>query len=368
MPEEQDMIVRLEDRLIRLEQASEDQKRQPWYRRASDVFSLLAVVAAVASVGISLWSQKEQSIGDDRRRLSAIFNEIGSVNAEMAKLAALPLPDAQKEHAGYGLQNQLVALLKDAGRLAAKFPDDLSELEKAALGAGFSQVADTEQAEFYYSDLIKSEVAPYHRAVGLRSLANLVFTKGKKHFEIVNIYYNEAINVLAGLESLHAGLERTNIYLLLARFNIARHQTDQAADNLVLAMDNLRALPCIDTLGQYAGMIRQYAGLIGFQAPVFQAESCPFIDGPTAAPQLTQFTGKYELSPEAVLEITFNGGNLEASLANQRHQLTILRRGVFELKGRDGFFIVFPGPEDGLAHAAVKIYQPNGVFPARRIE
>ena len=107
----------VEDRLERLELGVAKQKR-PWYRRASDVFSLSAVTIAAVSVIVSFVSQREQLADEDRRHLSTIFGEIGSVNSEKAKLIALPIHDNQKEFAEYALNNQLVTLLQDADSLA----------------------------------------------------------------------------------------------------------------------------------------------------------------------------------------------------------------------------------------------------------
>ena len=72
------------------------EKKRPWYGRSTEILSCLAIAVASASIGLSLWSDQEQSAGEERRHLSSIFSEIGAANAEMAKIMALPLPIATK--------------------------------------------------------------------------------------------------------------------------------------------------------------------------------------------------------------------------------------------------------------------------------
>ena len=202
-----------EDRLERLERKLAGQQR-PWYKRASDVFSLLAVAIAALSVVISSVSQREQTSGEDRRHLSAIFNEIGSVNAEMAKLLALPIREDQKEFAGYALNNQLWTLLQDADRLAEKLENELGPLELAVLGANFAQIADLDRAERYITEFLQTDVSQVQRATAYRSLANLIVLKGKGHFGMAHDNFRKAIAALKGTTSLHAGRELANIHIM----------------------------------------------------------------------------------------------------------------------------------------------------------
>ena len=268
----------VEDRLERLERDLARQRR-PWYKRASDVFSLLAVAIAAVSVVISSASQREQATGEDRRHLSAIFNEIRSVNAEMAKLLALPIPENQKEFAGYALNNQLWVLLRDADSLAKKFESELEPLELAVLGAGFAQISDLDGAERYLDALLQADVSPIQQATGYRSLANLIILKGKGHFGMAHANYRKAIAALEGTTSLHAGRELANIHIMQARLNIAEHKFDDARTSLGKAWAAIRALPCMEDLAYLAATVRRYTKVI--QAPELPpSEPCVFIDGP----------------------------------------------------------------------------------------
>ena len=362
----------LTDRLNRLEGKVHEQNR-PWYRRASDIFALLAIIVAALSVIIALWSQREQSAGEERRHLSAIFNEIGSVNVEMARLLALPVPDHQKEFAGYALRNQLWTLLQDADRLATTFGDKLSAMERAVLAANFAQIEDLDRAESYLSGLLETEesqeskVSKFQKAVGYRSLANLLILKGRGHFKEAHKNYENAIEALEGLNTVSAERERANIHLMQARLYIAEHRLDYAQESLKKVWQTILQLPCIEAVVPIVNATRRYFSIVGGQEPSGHSDTCVFIDGQNLYDRLDKFQGKFELSNGTTMETAVVGNELEVQLANQRHQLTRLREGIFEFRDAQGFLVVFWASQTG-RYDTLSVYQPNGVFPAHRIE
>ena len=354
----------VEDRLGRLERALPKQQR-PWYKRASDVLSLLAVAIAALSVIISLVSQREQAVSEDRRRLSAIFNEIGSVNAEMAKLLALPITENQKEFAGYALNNQLWTLLQDADRLAGKFENELGPLELAVLGANFAQVADLDRAERYLAHWLQADVSPIQRAAAYRTLANLIVLKGKGHFGTAHDNYRKAVAVLERTTSLHAGRELANIHIMQARLNIAEHKLDDARTSLDKAWSAIRALPCMENLAHVAEAARRYAKVIQAPEPP-PSEPCVFIDGASRGVSVDQLIGNFQATDGTQLEIALDVAQLRIHLPGQIHDLLQVRDGMYEIKGLPGYFVLFGQYRNEKFHA-ITFYQPNGVFVAQRV-
>ena len=352
------------DRLERLEREFAKQKR-PWYKRAPDVFSLLAVAVATVSVLMSSVSQREQTAAEERRHLSAIFNDIGSVNVEMAKLIALPIRDDQKEFAGYALNNQLWTLLEDADRLAKKFENELKPLELAILGASFGQMSDLDRAERYLAGLLKADVSPMQQAVAHRSLANLIVLKGKGHFGTAHENYRKAIAALEGATSLHAGRELVNIHILQARLNIAEHKLDDARTSLDKAWATIRALPCSEDLEYMAKAVRRYAKVVQVREPP-PSEPCVFIDGSSRSVSVDQLTGHFQATNGTRSEIALEGTQLQVRLAGQNHDLVQVRDGMYEIKGSPGYFLLFGHYRNGKFHS-ITFYQPNGVFVAQRI-
>ena len=356
--------ISVEERLGRLERALPEQQR-PWYKRASDVFSLLAVTIAAISVLISLTSQREQVVSEDRRHLSTIFNEIGSVNAEMAKLLALPISDKQKEFAGVALNNQLWTLLQDADRLAGKFQNELGPLELAILGANFAHLSDLDRAEHYLAGWLQADVSPIQRAMAHRTLANFIVLKGKEHFGKAHENYRKAVAVLEGTTSLHAGRELANIHIMQARLNIAEHNFDDARTSLDKAWAAIRAQPCMEDLTVMADVVRRYAKVV--QAPEPQpSEPCVFIDDTSRGVSVDHLTGKFQATNGTLLEIDRDGTQLRIRLPGQSHELVQVRDGMYEFRGLPGYFVLFGGYRNK-KFQSITLYQPNGVFFAERV-
>ena len=354
----------VEDRLGRLERKLPEQQRT-WYKRASDVFSLLAIVIAAFSVVISLVSQREQAASEDRRHLSAIFNEIGSVNAEMARLLALPLREDQKEFAGYALTNQLWTLLQDADRLADKFENTLRPLELAVLGANFAQIPDFERAEYYTAEFLQAAMSPVQRAKAYRSLANIIVLKGKEHFATAHENFRKAIAALKGTTSLHAGRELANIHIMQARINIAEHKFDDARTSLDKAWSAIRVLPCMEDLAYMADAVRRYAKVIqASESPPI--EPCVFIDGLSRGVSVDQLTGNFQATNGIRVAIALDGIQLRIRLPGRNHDLVQIRGGMYEIKGLPGYFILF-GLYRNEKFQSITFYQPNGVFVAQRV-
>ena len=354
----------IEDRLAHLERDLTKQQR-PWYKRASDVFSLIAVTVAAMSVVISLVLHREQIAIEDRKHLSAIFNEIGSVNAEMAKLLSLPIHENQKEFAGYALNNQLFTLLQDADRLVKKFKFELEPLELAVLGVNFAQVSDLDRAEHYLASLLQADASPIQKAAGYRSLANIIILKGKGHFRKAHENYVKAIAALEGTTSLHAGRELANIHVLQARLNIAEHKFDDARAGLSKAWAAIRALPCIEDLTYLAAAVRRYAKVVQAPEPP-PSEPCVFIDSPSQGISADQLTGIFQATDGTRWEIAFDGTQLQVRKAGQIHELVQVRVGMYEIRGFPNYFVLF-GQYRNEKYHSITFYQPNGVFLAQRL-
>lgn len=354
----------IEERLDRLERERSDRHR-PWYKRASDVFSLLAVGIAAVSIVISSISQSEQAAGEDRRHLSAIFNEVGSVNAEMARLLALPIGESQKEFARYALSNQLWTLLQDADRLAEKFKNELKPLELLVLGAGFAQISELERAERHIAEFLQAEASPVQRAAAYRSLAGIIVMKGRGHFGAAHDNFRKAIAALGGMTSVHAGRERANIHILQARIHIAEHKFDDARTSLDKAWSAIRALPCMEDLAYLVEAVRRYAKVI--QAPEPQpSEPCVFIDGPSQGASVDRLTGRFQATDGTRAEITLHGTQLRVRLPRESHDLLQVREGMYEIRGLPGYFVLF-GQFRNERFNTITFYQPNGVFVAHRV-
>ncbi len=265
----------LADQVNRLKEEVRKQKR-PWYKRASDILSLLAILVT-AAIGMSHWSQLQQSAGvEERRHLSAIFNEIGSVHLQMTQVLALPVPYHQKEFAGYALQNQLLTLLRDADRIASKFDDDLTELERAVLAAAFAQIDDLDRAERYMSGFLKTNTSPLYQAIGYRSFANMSVRKGPKHFKKAHDNYAKAIEVLKNMDSLSAGVERANVHSMNARLYLADHRPSFAKESLEKAWQAILGLPCMERFELIVAEIRRYSLIVEVKEPSEFLKTCVF--------------------------------------------------------------------------------------------
>jgi hypothetical protein len=85
------------------------------------------------------------------------------------------------------------------------------------------------------------------------------------------------------------------------------------------------------------------------------------------AAYVQKFAGKYQLGPQTV-EVAWNGERLTATLPNQpTRTLLPLRNNTFELKGLNGYRLQFTVDAAGKVTEAV-FRQPNGIFPAKRID
>lgn len=265
----------LADQVNRLEEEVRKQKR-PWYKRSSDILSLLAILVT-AVIGMSHCSQLQQSAGfAERKHLSAIFNEIGSVHLQMAKVLALSVPYHQKEFAGYALQNQLLTLLQNADRIASKFDDDLTELERAVLGAAFAQSEDLDRAERYMSGFLKTNTNTLYQAMGYQSLATMSVQKGPKHFDKAHRNYAKAIEVLKNMDSLSAGVERAKTHFMNTRLYIAEHRPSLAKESLEKAWQAILGLPCMEGFELTVAEIRRYSSIVKVQEPSEFLKTCAF--------------------------------------------------------------------------------------------
>lgn len=352
------------DRLDRLERDF-SAKQRPWYRRASDLFSLVAVIVAASSVVFSLLYQRQQIAGEERRQLSAVFNELGSVNAEMAKLVALPIGEHEREFASYALYNQLLTLVEEADDLAQRFEHELGPLELAVLGAHFAQVSDLDRATEYLERLTDDDLGPLHKASGYRSLGNVIVLKGKQHFAEARENYRKAIASLREMTSVAAGRELVSIHIMRARLSIAEHKLDDARSILGEAWSALRALPCTEDQAYWAAAIRRYAQMVQSPEPP-PSEPCVFIDTPSEAISLDQQIGRFRAVDGTEYEISLDGTRLRIRSAGQVNDLVLIRDGMYEIKGLPHYFVLFRQYRNG-KYQSITFYQPNGVFFAQRV-
>ena len=313
----------------------------------------------------SLLYQRQQIAGEDRRQLSAIFNELGSVNAEMAKLVALPISEHEREFASYALHNQLLTLVEEADDLARRFEHELGPLELAVLGAHFAQVSDLDRAMEYLERLTDGDLGPLYRALGYRSLGNVIVLKGKQHFAEAHENYRKAIASLQGMTSLAAGRELVNIHVMRARLSIAEHKLEDARSILGEAWSIMRALPCTEELANWANTVRRYAEMVQSPEPL-PSEPCVFIDIPSETISLDQLIGRFKAADGTDYEIALNGTRLRVRTAGQVHDLVLIREGMYEIKGLPHYFVLFRQYRNG-KYQSITFYQPNGVFFAQRV-
>ena len=234
------------------------------------------------------------------------------------------------------------------------------------LGAGLAQVSNIERAEYYLGVLLETDdLRPIQRAVGYRTLANIIFLKGEEYFGTAHDYYNMAITALEGITNLPARLELANIQIMQARLNIAEYKIDDARTNISKAWGTIRALPCMESLAYLVTTAHRYTKLVQIPDPPL-SEPCVFFEGSLSAAYVDQFIGNFQAADGTRLEIAFDGTQLLLRLAGQVHYLIQIRDGMYGINNFPAYFVLFRQHRNEKFYS-ITFYQPNGVFHAQRV-
>ena len=233
----------LDERVDRL-QATLEERRRPWYRRFSDVVSVIALALAVAGVLYGHRAKSAEDLRLKREELRGALAQLVALRAEIFDRLTSGEEAKERRAVSQMLNAKRLIYLEAAESLASEFPEQVSSAEYNVLANEAAMDARFDQAERYFARAVRASRGGVARAVALRTLAVFYlgpgplrsFEKGRRHFQ-------EAVDVLVGATDSHSLLALGTTYEAWGQFEQRYGSEREASQRFEMARKAYSEMP-----------------------------------------------------------------------------------------------------------------------------
>jgi hypothetical protein len=201
----QDQLVTMKKEIDSLQIAMGESNR-PWYRQAS---TIIAVAALLFSLGTTYYSNRQtrlQNIHNAKVELRGLIKDI-----ESASLANMDIQNKYKDNPGAGvlasslLRTRQIVLVSQAVDIIDSIPDEVTSTEYYAVASALSTISPERVLSYYERGRAKADTADSYLAIS-RSMALYYFSIG--NYERGRASFTGALNYSDRLERVNETTRR----------------------------------------------------------------------------------------------------------------------------------------------------------------
>ncbi len=177
--------------------------------------SIVALLVSVITAGYTMMRQQKEDIRSKKEELRKIISELVNLREDHS-LRIISLQDIfARETASKLCETKVNIYLTAAEYLIHQISEHVSSIEYRTIAYEYEVRGNYELAEKYYKKALNKSTIPLEKALSLREVASLQFSKLGKAKEGRN-YYEQAINLLDKIPDPYFQLTKAETYRLWA--------------------------------------------------------------------------------------------------------------------------------------------------------
>lgn len=249
-----DMMKREIDAL----QAASISNNKPWYKTASIIISVLALLFSFSTTAISYYKAGREDIRSARTELRGMLQRLTALPKDNFELIRKYKDDPEGQSLSSTLNYENSLLARQASEIIDRYPDEISASEYLSVTAALINAADVSKVPRYLEACLSLTSDPNVRVAALRMFGAYLVNIGKvsegRH------KYEEALSIWHGhdyenLPEYFKNSTDTLTEMYWAQVELGINNVEAAKEHIRKSMERTKAMPAGPLTNQLQGQV-----------------------------------------------------------------------------------------------------------------